>query len=348
MPAVLPESCWVITDERHEIKSASDSWYKLWGFAEKDAIGKPVSIINRPGFSSPLTRRRYALEKSSHIRCTNVTKYGELISHDLTLKPHPDGILGTSKNIEHCISSPPLAHRGGRNAEYFGEEEEEEEPMQTQDIMTTRIPSGRDAEYFDDPGSDLPSTSFGLLPPGFQPDRMNRSTDHLARKATSQSDEAAPWSTPMKAPKLRWEPYARGRNSEYFDDADSLEDGTLTNEKTAAGTTPHNQRGRNAEYFEETSFGGGATKKVCKSGRDGEFDDVSLQSSPLFPPFFSMNTRAKSGRDGEFDSQDASPATNRAKSARDGEFDEYNTLSILPLPLAPPVMRTKSGRDDEF
>ena len=358
MPTALPESCWVLTDERHHIKSASDSWCMLWGFTEKEAIGKPVSIINRPGFSSPISRRRYALEKSSHTRCTNVTKYGELISHDLTLEPRPDGILGTSTNIERCISSTPPPHRasrhGGRNAEYFGEEGEAEEGVMTQDTVTIRLPSGRDAEYFEAPGSsflDLPSKRFGSLPPGFQPDRRGRSVDRLARKPTPWSDEPAPWSNAMKVPKPRWSDSSRGRNSEYFDDTGYFADGTLICEITAASKdeiTPQlMQRGRNSEYFEESLFGGGPVRNVRMSGRDGEFDDISLHSSPIFPSFFSRTTRVKSGRDGEFDSQDVHPMSSRAKSARDSEFDGCVTIP-LPPPLAPPVLRVKSGRDAEF
>ena len=103
--ASVPDSCWVLTsrDRPFEIKMASDSWHALWRFPSDEAVGKPMAILQAEGSNAAASKglmcRFRADGSAATARCTNVTKDGELRSHDLLLVSHVAGLLGISTNI---------------------------------------------------------------------------------------------------------------------------------------------------------------------------------------------------------------------------------------------------------
>ena len=61
----------------------------IWGFSEAEAVGKDIALLNGSGYDKAASRELVEmLHKSSksEVRCTNVAKNGEILSHDAVLK----------------------------------------------------------------------------------------------------------------------------------------------------------------------------------------------------------------------------------------------------------------------
>ena len=95
--ALLPSAaCWVATrpEDPDTIVAASRSWCALWKFPMEEAVGGSIKCINGEGYDKQATYQLMKKFRESNkalatARCTNVTKTGERVSHDLTLAPHP-------------------------------------------------------------------------------------------------------------------------------------------------------------------------------------------------------------------------------------------------------------------
>jgi len=151
------EECWVLTakDAPYTIKNASDTWFTLWGFSPSEAIGKPVDIINGPGFDKHAAEAVMKVEGAVH-RCRNAAKGGALYEHSLTISRTPDGILGTSKEITS------VGRMGARDLEVFDDD------MPTSAVAAptgARRASSRDMELFDDDHvTEVPAHTATLAP----------------------------------------------------------------------------------------------------------------------------------------------------------------------------------------
>ena len=102
----LPESCWVLTTHKHPftIIAASDSWHTLWKFPKEESIGGSIDILQGEGTNVAAAKGLMARQKADGVsataRCTNATKCGKLLSHDLLLTAPGCGLLlGISCNI---------------------------------------------------------------------------------------------------------------------------------------------------------------------------------------------------------------------------------------------------------
>jgi len=99
-------TCEVVTtgNAPYTIKSASASWFKTWGFAPEEAVGKEISVLNGNGTdlsaSRELMRLYYANDGHASYRCTNVTKTGDALKHTAVLeRQHDSSIKCTSSDF---------------------------------------------------------------------------------------------------------------------------------------------------------------------------------------------------------------------------------------------------------
>ena len=128
---------FLVARRRYAIKSASDSWFLLWGYSKAEVVGQPIDVINGPGFDGSASAHALKHEGQA-VRCRNTAKTGALYEHSLTIVRTVNGMLGHSTEIV------PVARASARDAEVFGDDPLPPAPAPSS-VKRTR--SARDDEF---------------------------------------------------------------------------------------------------------------------------------------------------------------------------------------------------------
>lgn len=261
MGATTINECWVLTstDAPYFIKDASDTWFCLWGYSPAEAIGKPIDIINGPGYDS--ISARAVLSTPGTVRCRNTAKSGAVFEHSLTVTSEADGLLGTSKDITS------VARMGARDVEVF----DDDMPSAPVPVVCTRRNSMRDEEIFgDDHVKEIPASEVVLPLPSLSLTKRLSARD---QEVFMEGEPQAPHDESTETRPRR----ASGRDGE-FDDGEPARvfAATDVDELYAKGPATTVQSARDLEVFECGSLPTEAPESPPKvmrvaSGRDFEF-----------------------------------------------------------------------------